>query len=97
MKEFVTKYRETYPKAKVKVPGNVFYNGYMAIRELLRAVERAGSLNNIAIIEELEKIKLTAEDRLQHHGAWMNPNTHQIQQTIYMAKEKKNPKEKEDI
>ncbi len=34
----------------IPVPGNVSYNGYMATRELLRAIERAGSVNNIKII-----------------------------------------------
>ena len=36
------------------VPGNVYYNGYMATRELLRACERAGTTNNIAVIKQLE-------------------------------------------
>ena len=38
---------------QMRVPGNVFYNGYMATRELL-AIERAGSANNIAVIKALE-------------------------------------------
>jgi branched-chain amino acid transport system substrate-binding protein len=42
------------------VPGNVFYNGYMATRELLRAIERAGTTNNIAVIKQLEGHKMSA-------------------------------------
>jgi len=38
----------------------VYYNGYMATRELLRAVERVGSTNNIKVIKELENLKVSA-------------------------------------
>jgi hypothetical protein len=36
----------------------------MATRELLRAIERAGSTNNIKIIKELENLKVSATDRM---------------------------------
>ena len=83
--EFVKKYKTRYPETFMKVPGNVFYNGYMATRELLRAIERAGSANNIAVIKALEGHKMSAVDRMQHHDAWIDANTHQVQQTIYLA------------
>jgi branched-chain amino acid transport system substrate-binding protein len=83
--EFVERYRATYPDTAMRSPGNVFYNGYMAMRELLRAVERAGSTNNIAVIKALEGLKMPAEERMQHHDAWIHPETHQVQQTIYLA------------
>ena len=85
VKELVAKYQAAYPDTNVKVPGNVFYNGYMATRELLAAIERAGSTNNIAVIKQLEGHKMTAADRLQHFDAWIDPVTHQVQQTIYLA------------
>ena len=47
------------PDGPIPVPGNVSYNGYMATRELLRAIERAGSTNNIKIIKELESLKMS--------------------------------------
>jgi branched-chain amino acid transport system substrate-binding protein len=83
--EFVAQYRETYPDTAMRSPGNVFYNGYMAMRELLRAVERADSTNNIAVIKALEGLKMPAAERMQHHDAWIHPETHQVQQTIYLA------------
>lgn len=83
--EFVKRYQETYPDTSMRVPGNVFYNGYMATRELLRAIERAGSTNNIAIIKQLEGLKMSAEERMQAYDAWIDPDTHQVQQTIYLA------------
>jgi branched-chain amino acid transport system substrate-binding protein len=97
VKEFVAKYQSAYPGVQIKVPGNVYYNGYMATRELLRAVERAGSTNNIRVIKELEGLKVSARDRMQHFDAYMNPATHQIQQTIYMATYNDQPAEKDDI
>ena len=85
VKEFVAQYQKMYPGVSIKVPGNVYYNGYMAARELLRAVERAGSTNNIKVIKELENLKVSAKDRMQHFDACMDPATHQMQQTIYLA------------
>ena len=83
--EFVQRYQAAYPDTRMRVPGNVFYNGYMATRELLGAVERAGTTNNRKVIQELEGLKVSAQDRMQHHDAYMNPATHQMQQTIYLA------------
>jgi branched-chain amino acid transport system substrate-binding protein len=97
VKEFVAAYQKQYPGVAIKVPGNVYYNGYMATRELLRAVERAGSTNNLKVIRELEGLKVPARERMQHFDAYMNPATHQIQQTIYMATYNDQPAEKDDI
>jgi branched-chain amino acid transport system substrate-binding protein len=97
VKEFVAKYQKTYPGIQIAVPGNVFYNGYMATRELLRCVEEAGTTNNIAVIKKLEGRKMAAADRMQHFDAWIDPATHQVQQTIYMASYNDKPAEKDDI
>jgi branched-chain amino acid transport system substrate-binding protein len=97
VKEFVAKYQKTYPGMAIKVPGNVYYNGYVATRELLRCVEEAGTTNNIAVIKKLEGRKMSAADRMQHHDAWIDPATHQCQQSIYMATYNDKPAEKDDI
>jgi branched-chain amino acid transport system substrate-binding protein len=97
VKEFVAAYQKTYPGVAIKVPGNTYYNGYMATRELLRAVERVGSTNNLKVIAELENLKVSARDRMQHFDAYMNPVTHQMQQTLYMATYNDHPAEKDDI
>jgi branched-chain amino acid transport system substrate-binding protein len=97
VKEFVAKYQKTYPGVQIKVPGNVFLNGYLATRELLRVVEEVGSTNNLAVIKKLEGRKMSAADRMQHHDAWIDPATHQVQQTIYMASYNDKPVEKDDI
>jgi len=97
VKEFVQRYQKENSDARVKVPGNVLYNGYMATRELLGAVDRAGTLKNIAVIKELEQLKVPAANRMQRHDAYMNPKTHQMQQTIYMAAENKKADRKDEF
>jgi branched-chain amino acid transport system substrate-binding protein len=97
VKEFVAAYQKTYPGMAIQVPGNVYYNGYVATRELLRCVEEAGSTNNIAVIKKLEGRRMRAADRMQHFDAWINPATHQCQQTIYMAGYNDQPAAKDDL
>jgi branched-chain amino acid transport system substrate-binding protein len=97
VKDFVARYQKTYPGVQIKVPGNVFYNGYVATRELLRCVEEAGTTNNIAVIKKLEGRKMSAVDRMQNHDAYINASTHQCQQTIYMASYNDKPAEPDDI
>ena len=84
VKEFVQRYRQMYSDTAMKAPGNVYYNGYMCTKELLSAVERAGTTHNIKVIKQLEGIKVSARDRMQHHDAYMGAN-HQMQQTVYLA------------
>jgi branched-chain amino acid transport system substrate-binding protein len=85
VEDFVAKYQEMYPDTQMRVPGNVFFNGYWATRSLLEAIERAGTTNSHAVIKELEQLRIPAEVRMQDHDAYMNPKTHQMQQTIYLA------------
>jgi branched-chain amino acid transport system substrate-binding protein len=97
VKEFVAAYQKQFPGMAIAVPGNVFYNGYMATRELLRCVQEAGTTNNLAVIRKLEGRRMSARDRMQHFDAWIDPATHQVQQTIYLASYNDAPTEKTDI
>jgi branched-chain amino acid transport system substrate-binding protein len=97
VKEFVAAYQKQFPGMAIAVPGNVYYNGYMATRELLRCVQEAGTTNSIAVIKKLEGRKMSARDRMQHHDAWIDPVTHQVQQTVYLASYNDTPAEKNDI
>ena len=94
--EFVKRYQTRWPDTRMDVPGNVSYNGYMAMWELARAIERAGSTNNIKVIQALEGHKMSAKDRMQHHDAWIDPETHHVQQTIYLAARNDKPADKTD-
>ena len=40
---------------------------------------------------------MSAKDRLQQHDAWIDPATHQCQQSIYMASYNDTPAERDDI
>ncbi len=93
---FVKRWQATYKDSPIPVPGNVSYNGYMATKELLRAIERAGSTNNIAVIKQLENLKISAADRMQHYDAYMDPVTHQMQQTVYLARRNMKPADNTD-
>jgi len=95
--EFVQRYQALFPDTAMRVPGNVFYNGYMCTRELLAAVTRAGSTNNIAVIKALEGHVMPARERMQHHDAVIDPVTHQVQQTIYLATANTAPAETDDL
>ena len=95
--EFVADYEAAYGDSSLVVPGNVYYNGYMAMRTLLEAVEAAGTTNNHEVINVLEGWTWTAEERMQHHDAWIDPATHQVQQTIYLGRANPNPSEEHDI
>jgi len=97
VEDFVARYQKMYPDTKMKVPGNVFYNGYMATYSLLSAIEAAGTTNNHAVIKQLEQLKVSARDRMQHHDAWMNPKTHQMQQTVYLATANVGSSNKDDM
>jgi len=96
VEEFVKRWQAANKDGPIPVPGNVSYNGYVATRELLRCIERAGTTNNIAVIKQLENVKSTAADRMQHFDAYMDPATHQMQQTIYLARRNPKPAEKTD-
>ena len=95
--EFVKRWQTSYPQSPIPVPGNVSYNGYMATRELLRAIEQTGSTNNIALIKALEGRKMTAVDRMQNFDAYIDPVTHQVQQTIYLARRNPSPVDNTDL
>ncbi len=94
--DFVKRYQTRWPDTRINVPGNVTYNGYVAMRELLRAVGDAGSTNNIQVIKQLEGRVMSAADRMQHHDATIDPNSHHVQQTIYLASRQDKPRDDTD-
>ena len=96
VEDFLNRYRERFSETRISVPGNVFHQGYMATRELLRAVEEVGSTDNIQIIKALEGRVMSAEDRMQHHDAVIDAASHHVQQTIYLAKGNDKPRDDTD-
>jgi branched-chain amino acid transport system substrate-binding protein len=90
VKEFVARYKKRWPNASVPVPGNESYNGYMSVRELLRAVERAGTTRNHEVIKALEGWVI--KDSMKHDPTTIRALDHVFQQTMYVARQK--PKDK---
>lgn len=97
--EFVERWkaRAANDPEMIPIPGNTSFCGYMAMRETLRAMERVESTNNVDIIKELEQLRIPAADRLQDFDAYMDPETHQLQQTLYLARRNPAPTEDADI
>jgi branched-chain amino acid transport system substrate-binding protein len=89
--------RRRIPGVQIKVPATSTTTATWPRASCCARSERAGSTNNIKVIKELEGLKVSARDRLQHFDAYMNPATHQMQQTIYMATYNEQPAEKDDI
>lgn len=94
--EFVANYKDRWPDTRIDVPGNVYYNGFVAMREMIRAIERADSTNNIKVIKALEGHRMSARDRMQHFDAWIDPDSHHVQQTVYMASRNDKPRDETD-
>jgi branched-chain amino acid transport system substrate-binding protein len=84
--EFVARYRKRYGHTKLDYPGDVTHAAYLATKALLAAIERAGVTDNHAVIRQLEKYKATARERMQNTSAYMDPVSHHLQQSIYIAR-----------
>lgn len=84
--DFVARYRKQFGHTKLDYPGDVVHSAYLATKALLTAIERAGTTDNHAVIAELERYTWTAAERMQHDAAYMDPNSHHVQQTIYIAR-----------
>jgi branched-chain amino acid transport system substrate-binding protein len=53
--------------------------------------------NNLKIIKALEGHRMTAQDRMQHHDAWIDPSSHHVQQTIYVGARNFEPRDPTDL
>ena len=85
-KEFVAKYKKRWPNAKIPIPENNTYQGYIGTRTMLRAVERAKSLKTNDIIRALEGH--TIYDNMKAFPTYIRPWDHQFVQEVYIAKAK---------
>lgn len=89
-KEFVERYRKRYGHTKLDYPGDVTHAAYLSTKALLAAIEKAGTTDNHAVIQQLEAYKATALERMQNAPAAMDPVSHHVQQSIYIARWKPN-------
>lgn len=83
--EFVARYRKRYGHTRLDYPGHVTHAAYLATRALLTAIQKTGSTDNHTLIRELEKYRLSAKERMQDADAYMDPISHHLQQSTYVA------------
>jgi branched-chain amino acid transport system substrate-binding protein len=86
-KEFVERFRKRWAGAPIPVPDSVSANGYIATRELLRAIERAGTTRNHEVIKALEGHVI--KDNFRKHPSTIRPWDHLVGQMIYLARTKR--------
>ena len=83
--EFTARYRNRYGHTRLDYPSDVTHAAYFATKALLGAIQQAGTTDNHAVIKQLENLKWTAKERMQHYPAYMDPVSHHLQQSIYVA------------
>lgn len=84
--DFVARYKGRYGKTKLPLPGDVTHAAYLATKALLGAIERAGTTENHTVIRQLEQYKASDRERMQNAGAYMDPVSHHLQQSVYIAR-----------
>jgi branched-chain amino acid transport system substrate-binding protein len=95
IKEHVEKYKKLFPRPVYPVPTTNSFNTYMGVRELLRAVERTGTLDAPKVIKAMEGH--VVKDSLKHDPLTIREWDHQFVQDFYYFRPKKNMKEWTDI
>ncbi len=93
VKEFTERFKKRWASAPIPVPDNVSSNGYIATRELLRAIERAGTTRNHDVIKALEGHVI--KDNFRKYPSTVRPWDHLVGQMLYLAKTKKEGEMKE--
>lgn len=85
--EFVQRFRRRWAGAPIEIPDNVASNGYLATRELLRAVERAGTTRSHDVIAQLEGRVIG--DNFRKYPSVIREWDHLVGQMLYLARSKK--------
>lgn len=87
VKEFTERFSKRWAGAPIEVPDNVSCNGYIATRELLRAVERAGTIRSHEVIKALEGHVI--KDNFRKYPSVIREWDHLQGQMLYLARSKK--------
>lgn len=83
--DFVARYRSRYGHTRLDYPGHVAHAAYLATKALLSAIKTVGTTDNHAVIRQLEKYRASAAERMQNAAAYMDPVSHHLQQSTYVA------------
>ena len=85
--DFVARFRTRWAGAPIEVPCNVSSNGYIAMREMLRAIERAGTTRNHEVIKALEGHVI--KDNFRKYPSRIREWDHLLEQMIFLARAKR--------
>jgi branched-chain amino acid transport system substrate-binding protein len=91
--DFVQRFKKRWAGAPIEIPENVACNGYIAMREMLRAIERAGTTRNHEVIKALEGHVI--KDNFRKYPSTIREWDHLVSNMIFLAKAKK-PNEMKD-
>ena len=89
VKAFLAKYRQMFPAALIPVPTQDTANGYIAMRELLRAIQRVGKEDVTAVIKTLEGHTIPAAESLKNDPIYIREWDHQFVWAFYVVRSKK--------
>jgi branched-chain amino acid transport system substrate-binding protein len=86
-KLFIEKFQKAYPGSIVPVPDNNVYTGYVAMKALLLAIEKAGTTTGVAkVVEALENLKFS--EPVNDSDVWIRNWDHQFMMNFYLVKAK---------
>jgi branched-chain amino acid transport system substrate-binding protein len=95
VKQFVKNYMERWADTTIPVPTENSANGYMAVREVARAIQRAGTENVGAVIKALEGHVIPESESLRHGPILIREWDHQWVGSFYITRAKQ-PSEMKD-
>ncbi|MGB6105398.1 MAG: ABC transporter substrate-binding protein [Pusillimonas sp.] len=90
---FKQRYQQAYPKAQYPVPTTNVVNAYLGVREMLRAIERAGSTDSDKVVSALEGH--VVKDALKPNPMTIRASDHQWVQDFFIYKTKAPSESKE--
>jgi branched-chain amino acid transport system substrate-binding protein len=93
-KVLVEKFQKAFPSSLVPIPDNSCFCGYVGMRALLLAIEKAGTTTEVPrIVEAFEELKFF--EPASDSEVWVRDWDHQFMQNFYMVR-CKTPKEMKD-
>ncbi|HMK66120.1 MAG TPA: ABC transporter substrate-binding protein, partial [Thermodesulfobacteriota bacterium] len=88
-KAFVATYKKMFPSALIPVPTQDTVNGYIGLRELLKAIQRAGKEEVTPVIKTLEGYTIPAAESPKNDPILIRDWDHQFVWAYYVVRSKK--------
>jgi len=86
-KALVDKFQKAFPSSFVPVPDNSCYCGYVGMKALLLAIEKAGTTTDVPkVIEAFEHLKFN--EPVNNSDVWIRDWDHQFMMNFYLIKAK---------